>query len=70
MYFNITCFLGKRGAEGLRQMTKNSLQIKLNAQDREYMELANNASTKKSDGTENNPFNDLKPAPVKPMPSS
>ena len=39
-------------------MTKNSFQIKLNAQGREYMELAYNESTKKSDGTENNPFND------------
>ena len=51
-------FLGKRGAEGLRQMTKTSFQIKLNAHGREYIELTYNESTKKSDGTNNNPFND------------
>ena len=57
VYFDIT-FLGKHGAEGLRQMKENSFEFHQNAQGRECMQLKYNESTKKSDGNDNNASND------------
>ena len=58
VYLDIMFFLGKRGVEGLREMKKSIFVSKLNPQGREYLELTYNESTKKSDGTDNNPYND------------
>ena len=58
MYFEIAYFLGKRGQEGLRQLTKTSFIIKTNPQGKEYIEMTFNESTKKSQGDDINEMND------------
>ena len=45
--------MGKRGAEGLRALQKNSFEILKNNEGREYLKLKYNKATKKSDGTDN-----------------
>ena len=47
VYFNIAFFLGTCGVEGLRQLRKDSFKIKENKDDREYMILKYNETTKK-----------------------
>ena len=46
VYFAIAFFTGNRGVEGLRELTKTSFVIKVNAENREYMELSYNQATK------------------------
>ena len=58
VYFDIAFFLGKRGQEGLRQLQKNSFELKLTPEGKEYYELAFNESTKKSQGDDYNEMND------------
>ena len=56
IYFDIAFFLGKRGLEGLRKLTKNCFE--LTSDGKEYLELKFNESTKKSQGDENREMNE------------
>ena len=58
VYFDIAYFLGKRGKEGLRELKKNSFNLKTNSQDRQYLELSYNEATKKSQGDDCNEMNE------------
>ena len=58
IYFDIAFFLGKRGQEGLRQLQKDSFNLKVNKDGKEYLELKYNESTKKSPGDDNYEMNE------------
>ena len=49
VYFGIAYFLGKRGAEDLRELKKDSFEIKVNRRE-EYLILKYNETTKKCQG--------------------
>ena len=54
VYFDIAYFMGKRGKEGLRELKKQSFEIKQNDTGREYIELNYNPVSKKEQGNESN----------------
>ena len=58
MYFDIAFFLRKHGNEGPRKLTKNSFDLKLTSEGKEYWELNYNESTKKSQGDDYNEMNE------------
>ena len=58
IFFEISFFLGKRGLEGLRDLKKDSFQLKATSEGKEYYELTFNEATKKSQGDDNNEMND------------
>ena len=58
VYFDIAYFLSKHRKEGLRQLTKDSFEIKSNDNGKEYTELKYNEATKKSQGDDYNEIND------------
>ena len=39
VWFNLCYYLGQRGKEGWRELTKNSLEFKYNDQDKEYVTI-------------------------------
>ena len=45
VYFNIAYYMGKRGAEGLRALRKDSFEIKTNSDGIEYLEFKYNEAT-------------------------
>ena len=47
IYFDIAYYMGKRGAEGLRTLHKDSFQILKNNEGHEYLELKYNKAMKK-----------------------
>ena len=58
VYFDIAYFLGKRGAEGLRELNKDSFKLKFNHEGKKYMILKHNETTKKCQGDEYSIMND------------
>ena len=58
VYFDIAFFLGKRGQEGLRKLTKDSFELKVTSEGKEYFEMKFNESTKKSQGDNYNEMNE------------
>ena len=58
IYFDIAFFMGKHGQEGLRQLKKDSFELKITDTGREYLELKYNESTKKSPGDDYNEINE------------
>ena len=58
IFFDISFFLGKRGLEGFCNLKKDSFQLKVTSEGKEYYELTYNEATKKSQGDDNNEMND------------
>ena len=50
VFFDIMYFTGRRGKEGLRNLTKNSFAIKRNPDGSDYIEVTFNETTKKNQG--------------------
>ena len=56
VYFDIAYFLGRRGSEGLRDLTKDSFELKKTEDGKEYLQLTYHERTKKCQGEEYDPY--------------
>ena len=50
VWFNLGYYLGRRGREGWRELTKNSLEFKHDDQDKEYVSIKHTEQTKNNQG--------------------
>ena len=50
MWFNLCYYLGRRGREGWRELTKNSLEFKHDDQNKEYVTIEHTEQTKNNQG--------------------
>ena len=50
VWFNLCYYLGQRGREGWRELTKNSLEFKHNDQDKEYVTIKHTKQNKNNQG--------------------
>ena len=53
MWFNLCYYLGRRGGEGWRELTKNLLELKHVDQDKEYITIKHTEQTKNNQGGSN-----------------
>ena len=58
VYFDIAFFLGKWGQEGMRQLKKDSFDLKVTSEGKGYLELKYNESIKKLQGDNYNEMNE------------
>ena len=53
VFFDIVYYTGRRAKEGLRELAKNSFDIKIGSDGLEYVEITFNEKTKKNQGNDN-----------------
>jgi hypothetical protein len=54
VWFDLAYYFARRGKEGLRNLTKDSFQVKKNADGKKYVTMTHNEETKKNKGDESN----------------